>query len=211
MDLQGTSSTKLDELGVPRRDDCLYAACYCEENIWQLCKAIKDGDEAKLAQFLVVFISNRSKTIPLWHQKAGKGDDGVVMWDYHVILLRSMDAACTSCLVYDLDTTLPFPCPFSEYFPRAIRPDNNFKRAFQRKFRLTPASEYLVHFSSDRSHMRKENGDWFRPPPPWPCIHNSQHPNSIVDFWSMDDGSTNFLSDISEVLNTVQLLKKFGR
>ena len=51
--------------------------------------------------------------IPLWKQKAGVGgEDNLVVWDYHVILILMADPCA---LVYDQDSLLPFPCPFPEY------------------------------------------------------------------------------------------------
>lgn len=47
--------------------------------------------------------------------------DGLVVWDYHVILTQTPgnQAVGTSVdkptLVWDLDTTLPFPCEFKRY------------------------------------------------------------------------------------------------
>ena len=31
-------------------------------------------------------------------------------------------------------------------------------------------ARYRELLRSDRSHMRRANGAWLRPPPPWPCI-----------------------------------------
>jgi len=39
-------------------------------------------------------------------------------------------------------------------------------------YRLIPGDEFLAKFSSDRRHMRSENGDWLSPPPPWDIIQN---------------------------------------
>jgi hypothetical protein len=38
------------------------------------------------------------------------------------------------------------------------------------RFRIIEASEYVKHFSSDRSHMRDKNGDWLALPPAWSPI-----------------------------------------
>ena len=49
--------------------------------------------------------------------------------DYHVIfLLRTAGPT----MVYDLDTTLPFPCKFTEYSTQALREDNGLKSQFHR-------------------------------------------------------------------------------
>ena len=68
-------------LGQP--SDCLYAACYCEENVWQLCRRLEDrlglvvsvqrvarcGD---LTGVWVVFVSNPRRSVPLWCQVGGR-------------------------------------------------------------------------------------------------------------------------------------------
>lgn len=46
-----------------RRDDHTYTRCYCEENIYMLCKRIAEQDPNALAQCTVVFISNPNRTV----------------------------------------------------------------------------------------------------------------------------------------------------
>ena len=52
-----------------------------------------------------------------WHQKAGREEDGLVVWDYHVILIVT---DINGTMVYDLDTNLPFPVTFQEYFTQTF-------------------------------------------------------------------------------------------
>ena len=52
--------------------------------------------------------------IPLWNQKASKRADGVILWDYHVICIQIKQGAVPP-LVWDLDSTLPFPSPLPSY------------------------------------------------------------------------------------------------
>lgn len=49
--------------GVPQRASCLYAACYCEENVYQLVSRLP---RPALALASVVFISNQDRCVPLW-------------------------------------------------------------------------------------------------------------------------------------------------
>lgn len=42
-----------------------------------------------------------------------------------------------------------------------------------RFFRVIPAEQYLAEFSSDRRHMRRPDGTWIKPPPPYPPIQSS--------------------------------------
>lgn len=39
-----------------------------------------------------------------------------------------------------------------------------------RLYRVVPVPQLLQHFASDRSHMRRPDGEWSAPPPPYPCI-----------------------------------------
>ncbi len=50
--------------------------------------------------------------------------------------------------------------------------------------------EFYKHFSSDRSHMKK-NGEWLQPPPTWECIQ--QEPgttHNLTDFKDLKDTNT---------------------
>ncbi|KAJ8273121.1 hypothetical protein GJAV_G00097680 [Gymnothorax javanicus] len=151
----------------PSRQECMYTSCYCEENVWKLCEYVRTQNEGNLDHIYAVFISNERRMIPIWKQKSSHGDQPVI-WDYHVILLHQGPVA-QSC-IYDLDTTLPYPCQFNVYMNEAFRSEDFIKPAFRRKFRVVPADTYLKNFASDRSHMKDVNGAWRMPPPPYPCI-----------------------------------------
>lgn len=51
-----------------------------EENVWKLCEQVKKTRPAELSKCYAVFVSNEGRTVPLWRQKAGRGDDKVVIW-----------------------------------------------------------------------------------------------------------------------------------
>ncbi|EEB05436.2 hypothetical protein SJAG_00450 [Schizosaccharomyces japonicus yFS275] len=155
-----------------------YTPCYCEENIYQLAKLF-DG------QGQVVFITTKTKTTPIWEQKVGKEPDGLVVWDYHVVFL-SRGTDNNDWNVWDFDSKLPFPTTWSEYRYKALKrvqqtyegnvldPDSP---CLERCFRVVSAKQYLDHFSSDRSHMRTETGDWLAPPPLYPPIGKGRSSN----------------------------------
>ncbi|KAF4798173.1 Protein N-terminal glutamine amidohydrolase [Turdus rufiventris] len=157
------------EAAVPPRPACTYTSCY-----W--------------------FIYNFQ--IPLWKQKSGHGDEPVV-WDYHVILLHVSSGEQN--FIYDLDTVLPFPCPFDVYSVEAFRLDDSLRPEFHRKIRMIRADLYLKTFASDRSHMKDANGEWQKPPPPYPCIETADSKMNLDDFISMNPevgwGSVFSLSD----------------
>ncbi|KAL6456957.1 hypothetical protein MHYP_G00339200 [Metynnis hypsauchen] len=167
----------------PLRGECVYTSCYCEENVWKLCEYIKDQQTCPTDEVYAVFISNERRTIPIWKQKSSRGDEPVI-WDYHVVLLHLNKQG--QGFIYDLDTTLPFPCPFDVYSREAFRSDLFLKPEFRRKMRVIPALTYLQKFASDRSHMKHSNGTWRMPPPSYPCIETAESKMNLDDFISMD-------------------------
>lgn len=66
------------------------------------------------------------------------------------------------CLVFDLDTTLPFPTYFHKYVTETFRSDYAVSEDHHRFFRVIPADEYLTTFSSDRRHMKRPDGSWIK-------------------------------------------------
>ncbi|OXB62217.1 hypothetical protein ASZ78_013241 [Callipepla squamata] len=151
---------------VPPRAACTYTSCYCEENVWKLCEYIRSQDRYPLEEFYAVFISNDRRM------------------DYHVILLHVPGGE--ENFIYDLDTVLPFPCPFEMYSTEAFRPDDSLHPEFHRKIRMIRADLYLKTFASDRSHMKDANGKWQKPPPSYPCIETADSKMNLDDFISMN-------------------------
>ncbi|XP_030409644.1 protein N-terminal glutamine amidohydrolase isoform X1 [Gopherus evgoodei] len=192
---------------VPARHACAYTSCYCEENVWKLCEYIRSYDQYPLEEFYAVFISNERRMIPLWKQQSGCGDEPVV-WkrdspafsrpetkskrtlrsrsskDYHVILLHV--ASGDQNFIYDLDSVLPFPCPFDTYIEESFKSDDILLPGFRRKIRLIQADLYLKTFASDRSHMKDASGHWQKPPPSYPCIETADSKMNLDDFISMN-------------------------
>ncbi|KAK3089785.1 hypothetical protein FSP39_006501 [Pinctada imbricata] len=154
-------------------------------------------DALKSCDFKELFL-----LIPLWCQQAGHGEEGFVVWDYHVILIHANPQHSSS--VYDLDTTLSFPVSFKEYLEKGIRDNQSLREQYWRMFRVIPAREFLARFASDRSHMLKENGEWMMPPPTYPCIKTHDSANNIEDFISMDPHIPH-----GDVLTVEQLASKF--
>lgn len=139
---------------------------YCEENVYLLCKKLcADGiADADGSDLFVVFISNEKKQIALWHQKASKRADGIVLWDYHVICIQRKSAG-NSPLVWDLDSSLPFPSPLASYVLETIRPSFQLFPDYHRLFRIVHAPVFLRCFASDRRHMKDPDGKWIAEPP----------------------------------------------
>ena len=117
--------------------------------------------------YYVVFVSNESQCVPMFHQLASKTPTSVCLWDYHVLVVQVHDSD-HGPQILDIDSRLPYPCPLEMYvhctFPDGV-PSN-----YAPLFRVVRAEAYLEHFSSDRSHMRNEDGTWIASPPTYACI-----------------------------------------
>ncbi|EFN57465.1 hypothetical protein CHLNCDRAFT_13094, partial [Chlorella variabilis] len=147
----------------PSRSDCVYTACWCEENVWWLAQQLVA--QLPAWRLAIIFISNSHKMVPVWYQRAGLGK--VVCWDYHVLLVAQQEGG--EALVFDLDTTLPFPCSLADYRRHALLGAANLPQHYRRFYRVVPGALFVRHFASDRSHMRDEAGAWLHTPPPYPC------------------------------------------
>lgn len=150
--------------------------------MWQLCLWFHSEAEVPLHDFQVLFISNHHRTVPLWKQKSGRGDLPVV-WDYHVILLRSGPGL--EPFIFDLDSVLDFPCSLQEYSTLALRSDDDLHPQYHRMIRSVPAELFLQKFSSDRSHMKKPDGSWSMPPPSYPPIQTPEASSNLDSFIQM--------------------------
>ena len=120
------------------------------------------------------------QVVPLWRQRAGRDEEKLVIWDYHVILIYRPDERC---LVFDLDSDLPFPTYFHKYVTETFRTDAILNPEYHRFFRVIPAPLFLQTFASDRRHMKKPDGSWMKPPPPYPCI--MPPPRNVLNFPAM--------------------------
>lgn len=203
--LLGTRSTRDRDITnlVPSASECSYAACFCEENVWKLCDFVRTTTPNELSKSFVVFVSNRKQVVPLWRQRAGRDEEKLVIWDYHVIFVYKPDERC---LVFDLDSDLPFPTFFHKYVTETFRTDAILNPEYHRFFRVVPASLFLNTFASDRRHMKKPDGTWMKAPPAYPPISTSESSHNLDDFISMEASV-----GIGEVLSLTEFVKKFFR
>lgn len=51
-----------------------------EENVYKLCQDVSTKHQSEIEKCHVVFISNPTRTVPLWRQRAGKDEDRLVIW-----------------------------------------------------------------------------------------------------------------------------------
>jgi len=198
-----------------------YTKCYCEENVYKLVQklCLHDAPSCKrdIRKFWVVFVSNSNKQVPLWFQGAGDPEyDGLVVWDYHVFLVQGMEEggsggqdSTSEALVWDLDSTLPFPTTFGLYAKKALKADERFNAAFTKLYRVIPGASYLDSFASDRGHMKSPAGEWLFPPPSYPPI--VAFDGCLNSFHRFLDMTTDcFDAKFGQVLSEQELLQKFG-
>ncbi|GMH29387.1 hypothetical protein Nepgr_031230 [Nepenthes gracilis] len=164
---------------------------YCEENVYMLCHKLCTSGiaDAKGSDLFVVFISNEKRQIPLWRQKASQRADGIALWDYHVICIQRKRHDNSPYLVWDLDSSLPFPSPLDLYVSEAIRPSFQLFSEYQRFFRIVHAPIFVRTFASDRRHMKDASGNWTAQPPPYDPI-------------TAEDGTIHNLNEYVEIRNT---------
>ncbi|OUM57742.1 hypothetical protein PIROE2DRAFT_17174 [Piromyces sp. E2] len=95
------------------KKDFIYTSCYCEENVYKLCEKLHRRFFIPLSRIYAVFISNEDKQ------------------DYHVIALVKGEEGQPN-VIFDFDSTLPFPCEFNAYIINAIYP-KHFARIIQQQ------------------------------------------------------------------------------
>eukprot|EP00892_Ulva_mutabilis_P010121 jgi/Ulvmu1/7481/UM037_0025.1 len=172
------------------KGDFRYTSCYCEENVYYMLQKLDESWEGDL---YAVLMSNSNRTVPIWcNSRLG----GPVIWDYHVIALGCTPEGET--VMFDLDSSLPLPCPAVLWTQRALLVGSDLCNSPQlkRRWRAVHASQFLQHFASDRSHMIKEvieNGrvrhEWSSPPPPYDCISTPQASNNLQQYLDMSTAS----------------------
>lgn len=194
--------------GLPSKEDCIYTAHFCEENVYMLVKKIQEKSPDNLPYCYVVFISNENTYVPLWKQSSSKQENGLVLWDYHVIMVFFNG---TKSWVYDLDTQLTFPSPFSEYSKETFKSDDFLNPLCHRFFRVTPADSYLKYFSSDRRHMKNEDSSWKMPPPSYPPIRSCEDVHNLPQYISMEANKhAGLISKFGNVFNLKSFIEKFS-
>ncbi|CAB9525709.1 terminal glutamine amidohydrolase [Seminavis robusta] len=165
-------------------DQELRVPCYCEENVWRLAyRKLQQSQAAKTEQaYFAVFVSNPSKCVCFFRQKANSNPLKPIFWDYHVLLLEQQKNSTTGgeSLIWDIDSYLSYPCPLAHYLDRAFPGPQQFDKEDLAKiapyFRVVPVETFLRYFSSDRSHMWDAvKQQWMATPPTYRCIQGASH------------------------------------
>ncbi|HIO91508.1 MAG TPA: hypothetical protein EYG68_01530 [Leucothrix mucor] len=164
-----------------------YQAYYCEENIWQLAKQRDESDGE------VWFIINPNKSVATAMQQAAT-DQAFVVWDYHVIYYSPTEG------IFDLDTLCDFPCEPQQYLQASFLDFLPYlDEEYAPYFRVVSAQDYLNNFSSDRTHMLDESGEYSATPPPWNLIGKEHNLAAYSDFYDKEFGN---------ILSLNQLIKR---
>jgi protein N-terminal glutamine amidohydrolase len=167
-----------------------YQPFYCEENVWRLLAR----PELKEAATWAVLVSNAERKVILLRQLAGRPVDGLVHWDYHAFAVVAHPVM--GRLALDLDSDLPFPCSLSRYLGDTFPAEA--QKAFAPRFRVMKGAEYVAGLVSDRSHMRRADGSYIAPPPPWPAPGGGS--GSVLMSWlDMGSRSPGALYDVSHM------------
>ncbi|XP_780924.4 protein N-terminal glutamine amidohydrolase [Strongylocentrotus purpuratus] len=188
---------------LPPLAECFYCTCYCEENAWKMCESVQKNFPNELSRAYAVFISNDERKVPLWMQKQSPSEEVPIVWDYHVIMVHQHPSSGSQ--VYDMDTSYTFPVDFEKYVTTAVGTNDRLMEEFYRFFRVIPAQEFLDTLASDRSHMKKEDGEYKSPPPSHPCIVAKDGTTMNLDsFIKMEKGTGH-----GEVMTLAEFTTKF--
>ncbi|XP_033143841.1 protein N-terminal glutamine amidohydrolase isoform X2 [Brassica rapa] len=199
------SSVIISELPAMDATRFQHTPYYCEENVYLLCKTLCENGVADEtgSDLFVVFISNERK------QKASTRADGIVLWDYHVICVQRKKESDSEPLVWDLDSTLPFPSPLASYVTETIQPSFQLFAEYQRFFRVVHAPLFFKHFASDRRHMKAPDGSWIaRPPPYQPIVAQDGVLHNLSEYTAMS--ATDTLSSLDPDTVREAISQKLG-
>jgi len=159
--MDGSAFVEATELPKSEPTVILHQPFWCEENIWHLAQHPCLGEGERW----VVVLTGQEEEVVCWQQRAA--DEGApVMWDYHVVLVNKHQG----CQIWDLDTRLGAPIAAHDWLQGTFPCPTLVRRAFQPRFAVLPAKDYVEQFGSDRAHMRTVDGGWLHPPPLWTAI-----------------------------------------
>ncbi|CAI0438294.1 unnamed protein product [Linum tenue] len=175
----------------------IHTPFYCEENIYFLCKKLCENGKANAdgSDLFVVFISNEKKAVGFLSNVFTKFV--LLIWDnghlaasfkkcHSMYVQRKRDGdddETSSTLVWDMDSSLPFPSPLDSYLSETTRPSFELFSDFQRFYRVVHAPVFLRGFASDRSHMKDSAGNWNAQPPAYePVVAEDGTVNNLKEY-----------------------------
>ncbi|KAL0674470.1 hypothetical protein Bca4012_002451 [Brassica carinata] len=194
---------------------------YCEENVYLLCKTLCESGVADEtgSDLFVVFISNERKQarmfglcfVLLFHFGIRKLVPEL-MGLFSGIIMSSVSRKKESDsepLVWDLDSTLPFPSPLASYVTETIQPSFQLFAEYKRFFRVVHAPLFFKHFASDRRHMKGPDGSWIAQPPPYqPIVAQDGVLHNLSEYTAMS--ATDTLSSLDPETVREAISQKLG-
>lgn len=183
--------------------DVPYQPYYCEENAYQICRTVVDGESGVSgdaersvvvhssykaivqppSQGALLFIFGAGDWVAVHHQTAVE-EGRPIYWDYHAVAVVGTDTEEEGS-----GTPSQVPTKRTRWF--ALDPDSRLPFGYPLsqyltatfppgtpgapRFRWLPWQTYRDWFGSDRRHMRDGNSGWLRTPPPWPMINPEHH------------------------------------
>ncbi|KAG5404612.1 hypothetical protein IGI04_010731 [Brassica rapa subsp. trilocularis] len=193
------SSVIISELPAMDATRFQHTPYYCEENVYLLCKTLCENGVADEtgSDLFVVFISNERKQASMF---------GLCL---HYTLFHRKKESDSEPLVWDLDSTLPFPSPLASYVTETIQPSFQLFAEYQRFFRVVHAPLFFKHFASDRRHMKAPDGSWIaRPPPYQPIVAQDGVLHNLSEYTAMS--ATDTLSSLDPDTVREAISQKLG-
>ncbi|MEM1030564.1 MAG: hypothetical protein AAGN82_09450 [Myxococcota bacterium] len=169
-----------------------YQPFYCEENVWWRVRETE-------GRCWALFITNPQRRVLLWQQRLAP-PDAPIRWDYHVVMVG---AAPRGLVVYDLDTRLPLGIAVDAYldgtFPYGE--ESGLPGPYAPGFRLVSREAMLATFATDRRHMRRDDGSYLHPPPPWPPIiaRDTEQRFTLDRYLDLEDDIAGEVSTLSDL------------
>jgi len=144
-----------------------YWPFFCEENAWRLLATTELVTEPAEA----MLIANRGGRVACWRQRAAgpcpdEGPGEPIAWDYHVVVAERGRG-----VVWDPESCLGPVVPMRAWLEATFLDPAAVRARFHPRFRPVPRATWVERFTTDRRHMRRADGSWLRPPPPWPAPH----------------------------------------
>ena len=158
-----------------------YHPFYCEENIWRLNRRfLRRG-----ARHEVVFITSLAGATPLFGMRAAPSVNEPIFWDYHVILVERGEGETR---IWDLDSVHGAPLLAIQWFELSMPNTQALPDPYRSLFRVVDGESFDANFSSDRSHMRDESGNYLKSPPPWPAPFKPTLGMMLTNYQSAQEG-----------------------
>lgn len=195
---RGVAAPSIDSAWLAQRP---YTAFFCEENAWQLACAPAISNRSQ-----VVFITNATRSVAMWSQRAAAVDP--IVWDYHVVVVVEeppTPALAPVFMVLDHDCRSATVQPLERWLMTSFRA--GLRDDVMPRFRVLPAAVFADHFASDRRHMIDHEGAPIKPFPPWAAPH-AERGSSLERLLDLDDTTDDPLR--GEVVDLPGLAKRFG-